>query len=162
MKELLKWLKENVGDNITIITPQFDRNEQLEYDYKPETKAEFMAIVEKAPLNILQGLGFRKWDTMNNCIKDNQKMPVSNKIEFPIINSKSKEVYVTDIGRKNAPIKLLAIDEDIILFPAEWYSIIPDGFIVTGLNGEQYPFKNGYIDDDTRFGCLAYGIRRPI
>ena len=162
MNELVKWLKENVGDNIEIITPQFERTNKLAFEYKPKTVYEFMAIVETAPRSILSGLGFGKWDTMNNCIKENMGKPSHEEVEIPIINSKQGETAKFDIGHGGCPTKLLEIDEDILLFPAEWYGIIPDGFIVTGLNGESYPFENGKSDDDMRFGCLAYGIRRKV
>jgi hypothetical protein len=104
---------------------------------------------------------------MNNCIKENSPKPVSNRIKIPIINSPSESptpdrVFTVDVGRGNAPAELLKIDEDIILFPGEWYDCIPDNFIVTGLYGEEYPFRLGDSDDDIRFGCLPYGIRRPL
>ena len=44
------------------------------------------------------------------------------------------------------------------LFPKEWYGIIPDGFLVTSINGEQEQFKRGETDDDYRFGCLSFGF----
>ncbi len=159
MNELVKWLKENVGDNIQIITPQFERTEPLEYNYIPSTAKDFMAIVNSAPTDILIGLGFRRWDTMNNLIKENKGSPVGRKIEIPIINS--KDTLPVEVGRQpDHPIKLLEVDEDVLLIPGEWYKIIPDGFMVTGLYGEQYPFKKGESDDDIRFGCLPYGIRK--
>ena len=82
------------------------------------------------------------------------------KFRIPIINSDNEE-YV--IERDNTrPTELLEVDEDILLFPGEWYHIIPNGFMVTGLYGESYPFNLGESDDDIRFGCLAYGIRRIV
>jgi hypothetical protein len=44
------------------------------------------------------------------------------------------------------------------LFPKEWYAIIPNGFMVTDINGEQEPFERGVTDDDYRFGCLSFGF----
>ena len=44
------------------------------------------------------------------------------------------------------------------LFPKEWYSIIPDGFLITHIDGEQDEFKRGVTDDDYRFGCLSFGF----
>ena len=170
MNVLAKWLKENVGDSIRIITPQFERTEPLEFEFKPKTTSEFRQIVDSAPWNILKGLGFRKWDSMNNLIAENKEKPVSKVVNIPILNSEDippekRAEYptgclVVDIGRKDAPTELLEVDEDVCLIPGEWYEVIPDGFMVTGLDGEQYPFKNGESDDDIRFGCLAYGIRR--
>jgi hypothetical protein len=70
--------------------------------------------------------------------------------------------HLLDLGSKEElPMEPLSIDMDIILFPGEWYNIIPDGFMVIGLSGEKYPFKRGKSDDDIRFGCLPYGILRP-
>lgn len=158
MEDLIKWIKENVGDEITIITPQFERTEPLEFDWKPSTKKQFMAIVEKAPLEILFGLGFRKWDTMNTLIKENHG---SSLVEFPVINSPNdKETITFKVGSDKVPTKLLDIDEDVLLFPGEWFDLIPEGFKTTGLYGEETVWEKAKADDDIRFGCLAYGIRR--
>lgn len=48
----------------------------------------------------------------------------------------------------------------LLLFPAEWYDEIPDGFIVTDINYTEEPFKRGETDDDRRFGMLSYGVVR--
>lgn len=50
-------------------------------------------------------------------------------------------------------------DDSLVLFPAEWYDHIPNGFLVTDINGDVEPFQHGSTDNDRRFGCLAYGIR---
>jgi hypothetical protein len=47
------------------------------------------------------------------------------------------------------------------LFPKEWYSVIPNGLIVTDINGEDGPFIRGETDDDYRFGCLPFGFIKP-
>jgi len=47
------------------------------------------------------------------------------------------------------------------LFPGEWYAHIPEGHIVTDINGQDEPFRRGVTDDDIRFGCLAYGFKKP-
>jgi hypothetical protein len=44
------------------------------------------------------------------------------------------------------------------LFPKEWYDIIPDGYQITYISGEQGEFKRRKTDDDYRFGCLAFGF----
>lgn len=46
----------------------------------------------------------------------------------------------------------------LMLFPAEWYDNIPDGFIVTDINRKPKVFRGGYTDDDRRMGVLPYGI----
>lgn len=48
------------------------------------------------------------------------------------------------------------------LFPKEWYAIIPNGFKVTDINGEDESFKRGVTDDDYRFGCLSFGFIKPV
>lgn len=44
------------------------------------------------------------------------------------------------------------------LYPAEWYSRIPDGLEILSINGEVEIFKRGETDDDRRFGMLAFGF----
>jgi hypothetical protein len=160
---------------IHIVTPQFDRTEELDYQ-PPETEEEFYAIINNAPVNILKGYGFRKWDSMNNIIKENisnkdkptmVSLPTYSMEDLPnILDGKKVEPTgdtICDLSIKEpTPYELLDVDEDILLFPSEWYNIIPDKFSVTGLSGESYQFQKGVSDDDTRFGCLAYGIRRKI
>ena len=53
--------------------------------------------------------------------------------------------------------------EDVVywLFPWEWYNHIPEGYMVTDINGKEKPFEKGVTDDDKRFGCLAYGFVTP-
>lgn len=47
----------------------------------------------------------------------------------------------------------------LMLFPMQWYSAIPAGYLVEDINGKIEKFEPGVTDDDYRFGCLAYGIR---
>lgn len=161
MENLINWLKENIGDDINISTQQFERTKKLDFEYVPRTEEQFLTVVTTAPFEILKGLGFGKWDTMNNIIKENASKPISKKISIPIINIPG-ENFEFETGRKDHPIEPLEVDEDIILIPGEWYNVIPNGFIVTGLYGEKYPFLKGKTDDDTRYGCLPFGITRPI
>lgn len=161
MADLIDFLAKEFPNGCSIITPQFERLNKLEFEWKPQTEEEFYAIVNKAPWNILKGFGFAKWDTMNNVIGENQPKPVSEKLSIPIIN-KPNENFEIDLGRGSAPTTKLMTDEDIILIPGEWYDVIPNGFIVTGLYGQKYPFQKGKSDGDIRFGCLPYGITRQI
>lgn len=164
MENLEKWLKETFGENtsnIRIMTPQFERTGKLELEWQPSNEEEFKTFIEKAPWDILKKAGFCKWDTMSNVTRENSQKPVSDPISIPIVNAPG-ENFEFDAGRGDAPIEAPAVDEDIILFPGEWYHCIPNGFMVTGLYGEEYPFEKNKTDDDIRFGCLAYGIRRPV
>lgn len=44
------------------------------------------------------------------------------------------------------------------LYPAEWYSSIPDGYPVCNTFFRTENFKRGVTNDDIRFGCLAFGF----
>ena len=46
----------------------------------------------------------------------------------------------------------------LLLFPAEWYNHIPEGYEIVDIFGRREPFEPGVTDDDMRYGCLAYGI----
>lgn len=46
----------------------------------------------------------------------------------------------------------------LLLFPVEWYDLIPDGFELVCIDGEREVFESGKTDNDCRFGVLAYGI----
>ncbi len=46
------------------------------------------------------------------------------------------------------------------LYPAQWYQHIPNGTVVTDINGNTERFERGVTDDDMRFGALAYGFTR--
>lgn len=50
-------------------------------------------------------------------------------------------------------------DESLLLFPHEWYDCIPEGYVVTDINGKREPFHRGVTDDDKRCGCLPYGFK---
>ncbi len=49
-------------------------------------------------------------------------------------------------------------ESGLLLFPREWYDLIPDGFEVVSILGESEPFVLGQTDNDCRYGVLAYGI----
>ncbi|MBK6861012.1 MAG: hypothetical protein IPK91_02580 [Saprospiraceae bacterium] len=50
----------------------------------------------------------------------------------------------------------------LFLFPGEWYNRIPKGFKMWGISMKQKTFVPGESDDDTRFGCLPYGVIKRI
>lgn len=48
----------------------------------------------------------------------------------------------------------------LMLLPGEWHAHIPEGFVLECINGgKKVVAGRDYIDNDIRFGCLAYGIR---
>lgn len=65
---------------------------------------------------------------------------------------------------KTAPLAILRDiglqqwDDEVWLFPAEWYDYIPEGYEVVDINHKTKQFHQGETDDDQRFGCLAFGL----
>jgi len=157
--EIINWLEDSLGNDVTIITPQFERTEKLEYEFKPTSKKQFLMIVNNAPWDILRGMGFRRWDNMSEIAKENKASQGKGTINIPIINAPG-HTYDVDLEHEG-PTKG-DVNQWVIMIPGEWYDIIPEGFMVTGLYGEKYPFKKGESDDDIRYGCLPYGIVRKL
>lgn len=50
-------------------------------------------------------------------------------------------------------------DSDLYLFPLWLVPLIPEGFMVTSIIGEEFPFDPKTTDTDIRFGCVAFGLR---
>lgn len=175
--KVVEIVKNIVGDNATVVFPQFKRKEKLQFTYIPDSEEKFLGIIRKAPWEILFGMGFLKWDKMNNLIAENNAAKPKHKIQIPIVNKEDISTvdemesngkiengdFIIEVGKEEScPSELLDIDEDVILFPGEWYNAIPNGFMVTGLYGESYSFEKSKSDDGIRFGCLPYGFRRKI
>lgn len=77
-----------------------------------------------------------------------------NLAEFDALRGKSREQLI-ELG-------LRPWDESgLLLFPVEWYPLIPAGFEVVDIFGNVERFEPGKTDDDCRFGVLAFGIVVP-
>lgn len=50
-------------------------------------------------------------------------------------------------------------EPDLYLVPLYLLPILPIGTKLTCINGEEIVYDGKNIDNETRFGCLAYGIR---
>lgn len=50
-------------------------------------------------------------------------------------------------------------DETLALIPGEWHATLPKGLVLESITGETVEVGKDYIDDDIRYGCLAYGIK---
>jgi hypothetical protein len=175
---------QNKKEEIIILSSQHERPESWpSIKEAPKTEEEFYEIVNNASWPQLKEYGFGKWSTMNEVIQDNIKYKdESNMISIPTIDGSDLDNVADQIAnvvngnpaeftgsmifelssKESRPMELLKEDEDIILFPGGWYDIIPDGFKCTGIHGQEEIFVKGESDDDTRFGCLAYGIRRKL
>jgi hypothetical protein len=161
-------------EEIIICTPQFDREQPLDFPFVPTNAAEFYNIINNASWQTLKSMGFSRWDKWNEVVSENKRkdakmvvLPVFTVDQLPDVLSgeivRTNETVLLDLTPKeDLPTDIRGEDLWICLFPAEWYSIIPNGFMLTGLYGEQYPFEKGKSDDDTRYGCLPYGILRNL
>ena len=52
--------------------------------------------------------------------------------------------------------------KQLLLFPVEWFDHIPDGTRVVTIMGHREVFERANAGEDSRFGCLAYGVLRPF
>lgn len=50
-------------------------------------------------------------------------------------------------------------EPDLYLVPLYLLPILPIGTKMTSINGDEIVYDGHNIDNDTRFGCLAYGVR---
>jgi len=81
MKNLIQFFKDNFPNGVTILSSQFDRDYPLDYEYIPETKEEFETIIEKAPWDILRGLGFGKWEVREDIFEpDVNDVPIGQQL----------------------------------------------------------------------------------
>jgi hypothetical protein len=55
-------------------------------------------------------------------------------------------------------LRMWSEESGLMLFPAEWYDRIPEGFEIVTINEVTKRFERGVTDDDRRFGLLAFGI----
>lgn len=46
----------------------------------------------------------------------------------------------------------------VALIPGEWHGALPEGLVLRCINGQDYTVGQDRIDNDIRFGCLAYGL----
>ena len=151
---------------VTVAFSQHERTWDLDFQYIPKNESEFIDTVTNAPLYILKGLGFCYWDTINAVAKENAKKPKHDLVSIAAYELMqgdlvpSDKPLMFDMGHKDNPTLQQSVDEEIWLIPGEWYNVIPEGFILTCITGRDEPFKKGETDNDIRFGCLAYGIKR--
>jgi hypothetical protein len=59
--ELIQVLGIKAGDNINLMTPQFDRTYDLEIKFTPKDKTEYLSLIDSAPKDILIKMGVGIW-----------------------------------------------------------------------------------------------------
>lgn len=62
---------------------------------------------------------------------------------------------------KRVTYKMAPWDETLYLFTPEEYNQLPDGVELTSIGGKKVIKGKDYVDQDTRFGHLAYGVNDP-
>jgi hypothetical protein len=145
--------------SIEFITTPHERERKIKDQYIPKTEKDFYDAIKK-PLSVLKTYGFGIWDSLSELVKDNLSGDGEVKyVSFPSFNMEGEAIGETTIkvGADNRPLECKQ-DKWVVLFPVEWFDVIPDGFNVIGLYGEQYQFNKFTADNDCRFGCLGYGI----
>ena len=73
----------------------------------------------------------------------------SNDFDYANLHTKSEEDLI-GLGLKK-------FEKGLFLFPGSFFNDIPEGMVLTDVNGEKRRFHRGF-DTDTRYGCLAYGV----
>ncbi len=53
-------------------------------------------------------------------------------------------------------------DEELWLFTPEEFEQVPEGTVLECINGKSHTIGKDYIDMDTRYGYIAYGVRNPL
>lgn len=50
----------------------------------------------------------------------------------------------------------------LYLIPGDYYNFIPNGFPIVDIWYNEKTFEKGVSDNDTRLGCLPYGVLREV
>ena len=53
-------------------------------------------------------------------------------------------------------------NDSLWLFTLDEFAQLPDGFEVTSISGDKKIKGKDYIDDDTRFNYMAFGVIDPL
>lgn len=69
--------------------------------------------------------------------------------------------YADDETLKAYGLKPWDEEQNVWLFPEEWYNNIPEGFEVITITDRVIEFDRSEESSDGRFGALAFGISRP-
>lgn len=137
LEELFKLMGFKKGDKIEVQGPAFKRLYEIEIKFIPKDKGELKALLETAPKEVLTKMGCGIWDSYE-----------AAKVDYQAGNITKKEFKKWNKG-------------DIhYLFPGEWINHIEYNTIVLCISGEKLRWVKGKMDDDIRFGCLAYGFMR--
>ena len=77
--------------------------------------------------------------------------------EIPISKESFYELNIEEA--KNIGFSLWSDEQpNLYLIPGYLYKFLPEGMELISISGEKKIVGKDYIDNDTRFGCLAFGI----
>lgn len=105
--------------------------------------------------HLAQTIYYESWD--DKFCRDENKKNYGDAIDFL-----KKYVDLKSLSRDDA--RYLGFgpwDDDLFLIPLYLVPLIPIGIELISINGEIIIYDGTNIDLDTRFGCIAYGIRIP-
>lgn len=71
--QLIKVLGISPGDKVNMITPQFERDYELEINFTPQDEGELKALIESAPKDVLVKMGCAIWSSYTADIEDNEQ-----------------------------------------------------------------------------------------
>lgn len=115
---------------------------------------------EAAAAAIIDALDLKPGDTVRIVTPQFTRPPGS-----PVPGDPPATLEGWDALRKLTKAELLALgfgnwDGRLMLIPGEWHKLLPVGLLVESIDGPEDTHMVGAddIDDDIRFGCLAYGI----
>lgn len=57
---------------------------------------------------------------------------------------------------------MIKFNKDLWLFTKEEYNQLPDGIELISISGERVIKGKDYIDMDTRFNHIAFGVKDPV
>lgn len=148
-------------EKIIITGSQHHRTWELDFSFVPSNEKEFTDFVENATWKVMKGCGFCIWDTVNKTRTENEVRP-QDPVIIPTFEMDMTPSGIMEVEYPDVPTEKLSEDMLIILIPGEWYNSIPEGYKVHGLWSEEFEFEKGETDNDIRFGCLSFGILKPI
>lgn len=155
---------------------------KVAFNFKPKNADEFKNLITNSPYKLLFDMGFIKWYTLDNIkLRINEILTVQNEriahfakfkdylgmfFDVTLSIMHNDEIKIMDEENFPKPQKLMEIGEEdskteLILFPEDWYDIIPEGYLVTSIFGETFTFKKELKKNDS-FGVLDFGILKKI
>ena len=94
-----------------------------------------------------KALRFGKWSSSEEV--DNEITEVQHQLERGEIDEAKRDILVAELENTR----------NLMLIPLYLFEQIPEGQQLYTIGGEAFCFNRQEADKDTRFGCLAYGVK---